>query len=165
MRKTFFALLALALIAACAEKKEAPAEVSIMEEPTIEGAWKLDHMSWKSPDTTVYWKPYKSILLYTDKYYSVEVATEDRPSWPDLEEGEERNPDDIINAYGGLISNSGTYEIVGDSIIHQVIVAKSPNFMNDNPRYPRHLTIEKDSAYFTRTDDEGVETWVMKRLD
>ena len=131
MKNKMIVILALALIVSCAEKKEAPAEVVTVEEPTIEGAWKLDHISWKSPDTTVYWKPYKSILLYTDKYYSVEVAREDRPSWPDLEEGEERNPDDIINAYGGLISNSGTYEIVGDSLIHYAIVAKHPNFMKN----------------------------------
>jgi hypothetical protein len=165
MKKPLIVILALALVSACAEKKEAPAEVATMEEPSMEGAWVLDHISWKSPDSAMYWKPYKSIILYTDKHYSVEVAMEERPSWPELGEGEERNPDDIINAYGGLISNSGTYEIVGDSLIHHAIVAKHPNFMNDNPRYARHLTIEKDSAYFTDTDEEGVQTWVMKRME
>lgn len=166
MKNTLLLMLALALVSACAEKKEAPAEVAApMEEPSMEGAWVLDHISWKSPDTTMYWKPYKSILLYTDKYYSVEVAMEERPSWPELSEGEERSPDDIINAYSGLISNSGTYEIIGDSLIHNAIVAKYPNFMNDNPRNARHVTIEKDSAYFTDTNEEGVQRWVMKRME
>ncbi|MEJ2583905.1 MAG: lipocalin-like domain-containing protein [Robiginitalea sp.] len=166
MKNTFLAMLALALVSACAEKKEAPAEVAVtIEEPSIEGAWVLDHISWKSPDTTMYWKPFKSILIYTDQYYSVEVARDERPSWPSLGEGEERSPEDIIKAFNGLISNSGTYEAVGDSLIHHVIVAKSPYLMNDSPRYARHLTIEKDSAYFTNTNEEGVQIWVMKRME
>lgn len=164
MKNTLYALLALVLVAACAEKKEAAPEVQIMEEPGLEGAWELTHVMRKSPDTTTHWKPFKSIFIFTDKYYSVEIARMERPSWPDLEDGEERNPDHIINAFQGLISNSGSYEIVGDSVIHKVIVAKSPNLMNDYPRYARHLTMEKDSAYFTSTRGDDVETWVLKRL-
>lgn len=164
MKTSLIALFSVLLIAACAEQKEPPGEVAMEKEPTIEGAWEMSHMKWESPDTTIYWKPYKSIYIYTDKYYSEEIAREDRPSWAELEEGEERSSDDIINAYQGLISNSGTYEIVGDSLIRYAIVAKSPNYMNDYPRRAQHLTIEKDSIYFTYTNDEGVRTTVLKPL-
>lgn len=164
MKNTLFALLVLVFVAACAEKKETTVEVEIMEEPSIEGAWELAYVRWQTPDTTGYWKPFKSIFIFADNFYSVEIAREDRPSWPELQEGEERDPDHLINAYEGLISNSGTYEIVGDSLVHQVIVAKSPNLMNDYPRYARHLTVEKDSVYFTGTRGDNVETWVLKRL-
>ncbi|MDM9631099.1 lipocalin-like domain-containing protein [Robiginitalea aurantiaca] len=165
MKNLLLTLLMLFVIAACAEKKEAPAEIEIIEEPTLEGAWEVSQMIWQSPDTTIYTKPYKSIFIFTDKHYSMEVATEDRPSWPSLKEGEERSDEDIRNAYSGLISNSGTYEVVGDSLIQYAIVAKSPNYMNDAPRSSKLLTIEKDSIYFTRTFENGTRIEVLKRMD
>ncbi|WP_445383089.1 hypothetical protein [Robiginitalea sp. IMCC43444] len=165
MKTTFTVLAAALLIIACAEKKEKPAEVAMEEAPSIEGAWEMSHIKWESPDTTVYWKPYKSIIIYTDSFYSEEIAMEDRPSWADLAEGEKRSMDDIKNAYQGFWSNSGRYEIVGDSLVRNIIVAKYPNNMNDNPRRAEHLTIEQDSIYFTLTTEDGVRTMVLKPIN
>ena len=69
MKTTFTVLVALLLIMACAEKKEKPAEDAMEETPSIEGAWEMSHAKWESPDTTSYWKPHKSIYIFTDIHY------------------------------------------------------------------------------------------------
>jgi len=156
-------VIALFFLAACSEKKESSTEVIKVAEPTITGAWEMTNNEWKSSDTIMSRKPYKSIYLFTDKHYSIEIAWEDR-QWPELEEGEERNPDDIMNAYRRLTSNSGTYEIKGDSIIFDVIVAKSPSYMNNSGRLARHLKLKGDKLVLQTRGGEGVGITTLERI-
>jgi hypothetical protein len=160
--KTFkFFIIALFFLAACSEKKESSTEVIEADIATVTGAWEITNVELKSPDTITSSKPFKSIYLFTDKHYSIEIAWEDRKSWPVLEEDEERNPDDIMNAYSHLTSNSGAYEIKGDSIVFDVIVAKSPNFMNDYPTMARSHKLEGDKLLLQVTSGNGEVTQVM----
>ena len=152
-------LLSLFVVAGCQPSaSDQSAESAPVEKaaPTIEGAWELVSITGEE-ETFV---PFKSIIIFTDKYYSVEIALEARPSWVDLEEGEERAVEDIVNAFEGLISNSGTYSIEGDSLIREAIVAKSPSYMNDRPRTASAFTLSGDQM----TTQGGENVWTYKRL-
>ena len=164
MKKTLLSMLAFSLLVSCSESAESDEKTEEASAPSIEGAWEITNHEFNFTDTSGTWNPYKSIYIFTDKYYSIEIARKDRPSWHDLEEGEERNADDIANAYNGLVSNSGSYEIVGDSIIYSIVVAKSPNFMNDEPRNSNHITIEKDKIFFNYKNDDGWAKTTLERI-
>ena len=158
-------MLAVFLLFSCAEKKESNGESENIEAPTIEGAWKVTHIERKNVDTTIVGKLwYKSIYTYTDKYYSIAAATEERPSIPELKEGEELDPYYFQKVYLKYISNSGTYKIVGDSLIHNVIVAKSPTVMNKNTRSSQHITLEKDKMVFTSAGPNSTTSLTLERL-
>ena len=66
-----------------------------------------------------------------------------------------------MNAYRHLTSNSGAYEIKGDSIVFDIIVAKSPNFMNDYPTRARSHKLEGDKLLLQATSGNGEVTQVM----
>lgn len=143
--KIFYSLVLAMIFIACQPQEEASSESSeamqVAEAPTIEGAWELTSSTNSEGEESV---PYKSIIIFADGYYSVEIAWENVPSWEELEEGQERSADDIIASYSRLTSNSGTFEIQGDSLIRTAIVAKHPNFMNDWPRGASMYTLEGD---------------------
>lgn len=148
--KIFYSLLAAMLFVACQPQQEANSDTVEASEvavaPTIEGAWELTSSTNEDGEESV---PFKSIVIYADGYYSVEIAWEDIPSWEELAEDQERTDEEIRNSYSRLTSNSGTYEVQGDSIIHQAIVAKHPNFMNDWPRWARAYSLEDDVLVLT----------------
>ena len=150
MKRSLFTLAVTGLLLSCQPQQEASSEAQEAPEenatPSIIGAWEIT----SSTDTEgVESSPYRSVIIYTEGFYSVEIATESRPSWPQIEDGEETPEENIRNAYDGLISNSGRYAIKGDSIIHDVIVAKWPNFMNDFPRAASAYTLEGDKLVAT----------------
>ena len=159
MKKAFLWLAIAGLMFGCQQQQPASdSEADPMPEadaePTIEGAWEMtSRVNNDGEDLSLH----KSIIIYADGFYSVEIATEDRPSWPDLAEGEERADEDKVNAYDGLISNSGRYRIEGDSIIHDIIVAKWPNFMNDFPRSAVAYSLDGDQL--STTGFQGTATY------
>ena len=164
MKSLKFFIIALFFLAACSEKKESSTEAIEVDVTTITGAWEITNIELTSSDTIMSRKPFKSIYLFTDKHYSIEVAWEERQSWPDLEEGEERNPDHIMNAYRYLTSNSGAYEVKGDSSVFNVMVAKSPNFMNDYPTMARSHKLEGDKLLLQTQRGEATEVTTLERI-
>jgi hypothetical protein len=152
-----FALLLFSCQPQEGASSEATEAADVAEAPSIVGAWEVTSSTDNDGEVEA---PYKSIIIYSEGYYSVEVAWEDIPSWEELEEGEERSDEDIRTSYSRLTSNSGTYEIQGDSIIHNAIVAKHPNFMNDGPRWARAFSLDGDNL--ATTGSRG--TWALKRM-
>jgi hypothetical protein len=150
MKRSLFTLAIIGLLFSCQPQQEASSEAPQAPEesatPSIVGAWEITSSTNANGEDNT---PYRSIIIYTDSFYSVEIANESRPSWPQIEDGEETPEENIRNAYEGLISNSGRYAIEGDSIIHDVIVAKWPNFMNDFPRATAAFTLEGDKLVTT----------------
>jgi len=146
MKRSFFYLAIFGLLFSCQPQQAANDEASSStadepEAPTIVGAWEITSSTDADGEDN---SPYRSLIIYADSFYSVEIATEERPSWPEIPDGEETPDEHILNAYNGLISNSGTYTIEGDSIIYEVTVAKYPNFMNDFPRWSVAYTLDGD---------------------
>lgn len=150
MKRLLFFLAITGLLFSCQPQQEASSEAPQAADddaaPSIVGAWEIT----SSTDTDgVESSPYRSVIIYADGYYSVEIAWETIESWPDIADGEERSEEEIRNSYSRLTSNSGSYEIQGDSIIHEAIVAKHPNFMNDGPRWATAYSLDGDQLVTT----------------
>lgn len=144
MKRSFFYIAIFGLLFSCQSQQSANEESSTADEPaapSIVGAWEITSGTNADGEDN---SPYRSLIIYTDSFYSVEIATVERPSWPEIPDGEDTPDEHILNAYGGLISNSGRYTIEGDSIIHEAIIAKYPNFMNDFPRWALAYTLDGD---------------------
>jgi Lipocalin-like domain len=136
--------------------------------PSIVGTWELEKASVNFEGNSFEVLPYRSVIIYTDNFYSIEIALENRPSWPELAAGENVSYDNLVNAYANLISNSGKYEIKGDSIYHKVIIAKSPNFMNKNRKMLSSMP--RTTAAFKVDGDKMTtywqsSTWTYKRVE
>ena len=132
---------------------------------SIVGAWEIVETSVSSKDTSFLYSTFRSIILYTDKFYSVEIAHEDRPSWPDTPDSEKVSYDNLSNAYSNLTSNSGRYEVRGDSIFYDLIVAKHPYFMNDIQKGSYHFTVDGDKLTTIESWPGGITyTITYKRL-
>ena len=135
------------------------------DEPTVVGAWELDRVEWTQGDSSGVWQTYKSVYLFTEKHYSIEDVSVERPSFSELAEGETRSYEEIAKALNPLYSNSGTYEIRGDTIYYSVIVTKNPGFMNDRPNWQRQLTVGKDTLTSTQTGENSSSTSYYVRLN
>ena len=165
MKNMILNILAVILLISCGDKKESYIEPDNQGNLTIKGAWEVTHIIKKNTDTAIVQIPWhKSIYIYTDRYFSIAAATEERPSMPVLEKGEKIDPDYFKKVYLRYISNSGTYKIVGDSLIHNVIVAKSPTVMNKKRRSSQHITLEKDKMLFTSAKSNVTTTLTLERL-
>ena len=170
MKTIILSGMAILLMISCQQNETSSTEESVVEpEPSIIGAWEITGYTMTTPDST--WSgdaPYRSVILFSKNYYSVEIAHEERPSWPDRADGEGASAEEISNAYSGLTSNSGTYKIQGDSLIYTAVVAKYPNFMNDYPTYSVAVKLDGDNLTTTRVarnNPQGSVTTTHKRLE
>jgi hypothetical protein len=169
MKKQIILFLAIAvLLFSCQPKQTSTEEASLPKEPvapTIVGAWEIIEASFSNKDTSGVFTPFRSIIIYTDNFYSREIALRDRPSWPDIPDDEEVAYEDLSNAYSYLIANSGRYEIRGDSIFHDVIISKSPNFMNKNLKLACAFKLDGDQLTTNSTRSSGANTiYTHRRL-
>ncbi len=171
MKNLLLYVVAALLMVNCQQNETSSVEENTMEPeaPSIVGAWEIVDFTLSSPDST--WKedaPYRSVIIFTKKYYSTEIARVERPSWADLPNGEERSAEDISNAYNGLTSNSGTYEIQGDSLVRTALIAKHPNYMNDEPTNSVGFKLDGDKMTTTnhaRNNAEVLVTTTYRRLE
>ena len=146
MKQNILYLAIAVLLFNCQPKQTSTEETSAPKEPatpTIVGAWEIIESKFSNENTSGVDTPFRSIIIYTDNFYSVEMAWS-RPSWPEIPDGEKVSYDDLSNAYFGSISNSGRYEIRGDSLFYDIIVAKSPNLMNDSPKMANAFKLDGD---------------------
>jgi hypothetical protein len=134
--------------------------------PSIVGSWEITKQDFTSKDTSKTSTPFRSIITFTDKFYSMTIATEDRPSWPETPKGEKVTYDNLANAFNHFISNAGRYEIKGDSIMYNIIAAKSPNFMNDTKKYAQAFSFDGDKLITNVTYSNGAKiTYTYSRLE
>ena len=158
MKQNILYLAIAVLLFSCQPKQTSTEEVSAPEKlaaPSIIGAWEIIESSFSNKDTSGVNTPFRSIIIFTDNFYSIEIARRDRPSWPERPDGEKVSYDDLNNAYSGLTSNSGRYEIRGDSIFYDVIVAKSPNLMNDIKKITTAFKFDGDQLSVNLTRSSG----------
>ncbi|HEY5689874.1 MAG TPA: lipocalin-like domain-containing protein [Cyclobacteriaceae bacterium] len=159
--------LAVAAMMFSCQPSQSEAEENDDEESPLEGAWEIVQEDVTTSDSSWSRKPYRSLIMYTDNHYSIEIAWRERASWPDRADGEDVSDENIKDAYNGLTSNSGEYEIRGDSIYYNAIIAKSPNFMNDWPKVARKFSLEGDQLVTNSKTfgGDGTTTTTYRRIE
>ena len=133
---------------------------------SIKGCWEIIDQKFTSGDSMKTSIPYRSVIIFTDKFYSITFASVDRPSWPTMAEGEKASYENLENAYQHFTSNAGRYEIKGDSIIYSITVAKSPNYMNDVKYLHQAFSLYGDKLITYSTSASGWKlSTTYKRLE
>ena len=109
---------------ACASGSEAPEVGGETSAAPIEGAWRL--VEFKLGDAPVVVNP-ASLYLFTGRHYSVTYANiAERARF-----AVDSAPTDAekLQAYNTIVANSGTFELVGDTLTTHPVIARNPNFM------------------------------------
>jgi Lipocalin-like domain len=124
-KKLFVVVAVLALINAM---------VLAQTKPSVQGVWKAVEITITNPNpppnslpkgTHTNIQPY--LLIFTGKHYSVtaDLAAEPRPTTPVKEQGKP-TLEELQSRWGPFVANAGTYEVSGETLTRQLVVAKEP---------------------------------------
>jgi hypothetical protein len=145
--------------------KAKPSPTAKSNTSSIQGSWEVIEQKFTSTDSTSTTIPFRSIIIFTDKFYSITYAIVDRSSWPNIPAGEKASYENLENAFHNFVSNAGRYEIKGDSIMYNVVVSKHPNYMNDVKSASRAFELNGDKLITHTTSATGQKrTTTYKRM-
>ena len=167
MKKLFLFVVIVGLLPNCQAQKASNVEAALTNGSamsSIVGAWEIVEASVTTEDTSFTYSPYRSIILYTDKFYSVEIAHEKRSSWPEIPDGEKVSYDHLSNAFWNFTSNSGRYEVRGDSLFYELIVAKNPNIVDRRGGGAYRFTLDGDQLVTYHTWPSRSVSYTYRRL-
>ncbi len=102
---------------------------------TINGAWSIEKIIWKSKDTTIQIAPQqKGILLITQNYYGISWSPirEKRTPFENLSSPTE---EEIVKGFQSIVFNSGTYCIDKNILTTTAQIAKVPGFEGGKQYY------------------------------
>ncbi len=131
--------------------------------PSIVGVWEQVETLFTNEDTSFVSNYYRSLFIFTEQYFSRHIAFGEIPSWPVLNEEEKISYDVLESTWNNSVLHAGTYEIRGDSIVHEILVAKSPNMMNESGRYSWAFTLNGDELITTGVLPSGNTIKVTSR--
>jgi hypothetical protein len=116
MKRSLFTLAIIGLLFSCQPQQEASSEAPQAPEesatPSIVGAWEITSSTNADGEDNT---PYRSIIIYTDSFYSVEIANESRPSWPQIEDGEETPEEN--NFMNDFPRATAAFTLEGDKLV------------------------------------------------
>ena len=127
--------------------------------PSIQGVWRAVEVSITNPNpapnafqkgTHTNIQPH--LLIFTGKHYSIvaDNAAQPRPTTPVAAPGKP-TLEELQTRWGPFVANAGTYEVTGDMLTRNVIVAKNPAIQGTMGR----STIKLDGKNLWMTDAEG----------
>ncbi len=133
------------------------AQTAAQAEPGLDGAWVVERIV--SPERAVDEEPDPGLFLYTEGHYSHMIGDSSRTELSDDPSAAEQ-----AAAFEGFVSNTGRYEVRGDSLILRPFVAKLPYRMNDFPDHTWTLTYRLSVDTFWLRTPGGTEI-VLRRAD
>jgi hypothetical protein len=89
---------------------------------SLRGVWRVVEVTNATGQANS--KPEPGLYIFTDRHYSIMRVTAPRASLP-----EKPTEKDEAAAFVPFIANSGTYQVKGDQLMTQPLVAKNPNVM------------------------------------
>jgi hypothetical protein len=89
---------------------------------TLRGAWRVVEAT--AADGQVNSKPEPGLYVFTDRHYSIMRVMAPRKPYP-----EKPTDQDKVAAFDPFVANSGSYQLKGDQLMTQPMVAKNPNIM------------------------------------
>ena len=124
-------IASMILLSACGPRPDAAAtaETAAPGNP-VEGAWRVT--AEVAPDGTPNASPQPSLYIFSPPYYSIARVngTEARPLWPDGATRADLSDAQVRATFNPYTSNSGEFELKGDTLVIRPMVALSPNFMS-----------------------------------
>ena len=103
---------------------------------SIQGVWRVveEHAGGRTITN-----PNLGFVIYTAKHYAAIRVAQDikRPTVDDLDTATAQQ---LLSVWGPFVAQFGTYEIKGDQLMQQILVAKDPR--NTGQRLVRHFKVE-----------------------
>ena len=99
----------------------------------LEGVWQVSELRITGgPNEGVIGAPEPSLYIFSGEHYSIAQVngTGPRPLWPEGATRSDLTPELIQSTFMTYVSNSGRYELRGDTVVTRPVVALSPNFMS-----------------------------------
>jgi hypothetical protein len=117
----------------------------------LRGAWQSIEIVTPGPggSTTVTTQP--SLYIFTAKHYSIAAVTsnEPRPQLP--ADVRQATAAELLATWFPYTSNSGTYEVSGDTLTMRPLVAKNPSVMNVGNYFVNSVKIDGNTLSLTVT--------------
>lgn len=114
----------------------------------LPGAWRVTEATLKEVTNTA---PAPGLILFTEKYYSLVTDNAGEPR-PDLPADAATATAAQLNAtWGPFSANSGTYEVVGNTVTLRPVVAQTPASMRSGGFTAYAFKLEGDMLSLTPT--------------
>ena len=136
---------------------------------SIEGAWAIAD-TWGETAAGEEWsfggRAQPSLFIFLDGYYSFTAVNgpEPRPMLPEGTTRADLTPEEGEAVWRTYLSNSGTYEVSGSTLITHPTVALWPPFMAESSRPVYELGWEGEDLLVTTRAGQAWRVWRLHRL-
>jgi hypothetical protein len=98
-------------------------------------------------------KPQPGLWIFTDKHFSYLFVTTDKPR-PEIPAAK-MTEKDRSDAYNGFIASGGTYDIKGDNLTMNVMVARNAESMRSGAFFTNTYKLDGNNLSVTRTGNQN----------
>jgi hypothetical protein len=142
----------LAAISCQAREPSATAEESKEATGPLEGVWREAEIVVTGANASTISNPQPSLYIFTPTHYAMLGTLGDKPR--QLHKALDATNDEKIAAYNSFWGNAGTYEVTGDMVTIQPVIARMPNFMAGGSQ-KLQFRLDGDTLWLTgkSTDD------------
>jgi len=132
----------------------------------IKGVWESGDYNYTYGDSTSTYKLQPGLLIYTDGHYSAAFVNgqEARTLMADDATRASITDEEMRAIFTPYTSNSGSYEVSGDSLFTTPSVALWPNFMEGGSAQYK-ITVDEENLTFIIRDDSVKFTVTYSRLE
>jgi len=135
------------------------------------GAWSLQSWSIAYSDREDFGEPFgdapQGLLLYTEEgWMAVAVSRAGRERLPENISPRALPPERLAELYATSFHYCGRYRLEGNSVVHEVLLSHSPNFVGTSQK--RHVELDGDTLVLSSAERIGTQerfhTMVWHRL-
>ena len=129
-RSALGALSVVVLVVACRGGNDSPSPTTDASTPAglgsgIQGAWSI--ADYKSANGTSSTNP-PGLFLFSSTRYSI-IYSNQASARPTFADADAPTDPEKLSAFDTFIANSGSYELVGDTLTVHPVISKNPNYM------------------------------------
>ena len=130
-----------------------PSMSSAQSRPSVQGAWQVVEISTTGVGPSTNSSPQPGLYLFTGKHYSIMRVTSPDPR-PGFSDPANVTAAEALAVWGPLQAQSGTYEVVGGSLMLLPQVAKNPGVMRAGRKADIYtFTLQGESLTLVQTSD------------
>jgi hypothetical protein len=150
MIRRYVPILAVALAVPACQSDVPPGEiVADRDVSPIAGAWRVMAVEEVTAEGEVAAIPtHESLVLFTDRYYSMAYSLGDRASLPFAERWAPTDAESLARI-GAMVVNTGLYQITSNTLVTSPLFALTPEFIGGEGEY--EYTLEGNALTLTTT--------------
>ena len=119
---------------------------------SIVGVWRVVEITTTGENARTY-SAQPGQRIFTQRHYSVIAVTADKPR-PELPPIDKATDKGLLDAWRAFGANAGTYEVKGNEIRFQALVAKNPNVMRPGNVLVETFKLDGDTLWLTAKSNQ-----------